>query len=78
MNKEEIKNFIEENYYIRRITIEESKEKYLIEIDFITAGLTIYVSVVKYYVVGNVTKKMFFERLKNDINFEISEKFKRF
>ena len=74
MNKEEVKNFIEENYYIREITIEGSEEKYFIEIDFITAGLTIYVSVVKDY----VTKKMFFERLKNDINFEISNKFKRF
>lgn len=78
MNKEEIKNFIEENYYTYRINVEESEEKYFIEINFIESGLTIYVTIVKHYIVGETTKNMFKDELKNIINFEIASKFKRY
>lgn len=78
MNIEEIKSFIEENYYTNGINVEESEEKFFIEINFITSGLTIYVSIVKHYIVGETSKNMFKERLKNIINFEIASKFKRY
>lgn len=78
MNIEELKSFIEENYLTYGINVEESEEKFFIEITFIESGLTIYVSIYKDYIVGETTKKMFKERLKNIINFEIADKFKRY
>lgn len=78
MNIEELKSFIEENYLTYGINVEECKERFFIEINFIESGLTIYVSIDKHYIVGETTKKMFKERLKNIINFEIADKFKRY